>query len=153
MDNCVKLECIIQELDEQYENMSSFLNAKTGKIVSITDEEFYAAENDKPVNSFPIWQQENIRNAYEILENDYFIPLPTKFDIHEYKIMERFCLSLDNDKLRNIMYKSIKGPGAFRKFGNQIQKYDLEREWNSFRLEALKVIAIEWCEEMGIEFE
>lgn len=79
--------------------------------------------------------------------------MPSEFDIHEYRIMERFCLSLENDKLRDIMYYSIKGKGAFRRFKNNIRKYNLEQDWYEYRDEALRTIAIEWCEENGIEYE
>ena len=79
--------------------------------------------------------------------------MPLEFDIHEYRLMERLCLSLENDKLRDIMHYSIKGKGAFRRFKNNIRKYNLEQDWYEYRDEALRTIAIEWCEENGIEYE
>ena len=37
----------------------------------------------------------------DILETDHYLPWPTKFDIHEYSIMERFCRSIDDDDRRD----------------------------------------------------
>ena len=133
MDIRVKLDDIVQELDLQFDEMSSYLNSKTGDIVSISFEELRAAENEEPAEKFPTWQQENIRIANEILEEDYFISLPTKFDLNEYEIMERFCLSIENEWLSDIMYDSIKGSGAFRRFRDNIQKYNIEQDWYRYR--------------------
>ena len=149
----VKLEAVVEELDLQFDEVTSYFNTKTGEIVSISFEELRAAENEEPVEKFPAWQQENIRIANEILEEDYFIPLPSKFDVHEYEIMERFCLSIDNEWLSDIMYNLIKGSGAFRRFKEGIQKFKIEQNWYRYRDEALKQIAIEWCEENGLEYE
>lgn len=153
MDIRVKLDDIVQELDLQFDDMSSYLNSKTGDIVSISANELRAVENEEPAEKFPSWQQENIRIANEMLEEDYFISLPSKFDINEYEIMERFCLSIGNEWLSDLMYDSIKGRGAFRRFRENIQKFNIEQDWYSYRTEALKEMAIEWCEENGIKYE
>lgn len=151
----VKLNLIVQEMEFQLDETSSFLNTETKEIVSVSDDEFGAAEDEEPIKNLPDWQQEGIKMAREVSDNygDLWIPLPSKFDINEYSIMERFCLSLTNDKLRDIMYYSIKGKGAFRRFKNNIRKYRIEQDWYEYRHESLKAVAIEWCEENGIEYE
>lgn len=83
---------------------------------------------------------------------DDYIPLPSSFDIHEYHIMERFCLSITDDKLRDTMSGSIRGRGAFRRFKDNMRRYNIEEDWYKYRDEALKQIAIEWCEENDIDF-
>ncbi|UCE04655.1 MAG: hypothetical protein JSW07_13635 [bacterium] len=47
--------------------------------------------------------------------------------------MERFCLSLDDDKLRKDMYYSIKGGGAFQRFKQNIRRFNIEDDWYEFR--------------------
>ncbi|TEB11207.1 hypothetical protein Psfp_04004 [Pelotomaculum sp. FP] len=149
----VNLDEIIRGMEFQSDQMRSFLNLKTGEVVSITDEEFRAAEEDKSLEKFPDWQRENIVIAQEILEEDYYISLPTEFDIHEYNIMESFCLSIDDDKLQNIMCSSIIGSGAFRRFKDNIHRYHIEDDWYKYRDEAIKQIAIEWCEDNEIKYK
>jgi len=148
----VKLDDIIEGMEFQTDETTSYLNKKTGEVVTIADEEFRAAEDNEPIEDFPDWQHENIKTAEEILETDDYISLPSKFDIHEYDIMERFCLSITDDEIRDSMYKSIKGGGTFRRFKDNIHRYSMAEDWHKYRNEAIKQIAIDWCEENGIEF-
>jgi hypothetical protein len=97
----VKLKDIIEGLEFLTEEDSSYLNTVTGEVVYVTTEELGAAEEDAPLEDFPDWQHDVIRIARDIVEADHYLPLPTKFDIHEYSIMERFCLSVDDDDLRD----------------------------------------------------
>jgi len=137
MNKPVKLEDIIDGIEMQTDESSSYLNIKTGEVVIISDEESSAAEEDKPIDSFPEWQHELINKAKEILHSNDYISLPSKFDIHEYSIMEKFCLSITDDQLRDLLYYSIKGSGAFRRFKDNVYKYNLEEEWYKFRDEAI----------------
>ncbi len=148
----VKLDDIIGGIEFQSDESTSYLNRSTGKVVRISDEEFRAAEHSEPIEDFPDWQHENITIAKEILETGDYLPLPTKFDVDEYSIMERFCLSIKGEELRNIMYSSIKGSGAFRRFKDNIYRYKIQDDWYEHRDEAMKEIAIEWCRDNNIEF-
>ncbi len=149
----VKLDLIVQEIAFQLDERSSFFNRETKEIISVSEDDFRAIEDEEPIDNFPDWQQQDIEMAREVLYGNSWIPLPLEFDIHEYRLMERLCLSLENDKLRDIMHYSIKGKGAFRRFKNNIRKYNLEQDWYEYRDEALRTIAIEWCEDNGIEYE
>ena len=153
MDIVVDLDKIIEGMEFQSAEMQAFLNSKTGEIVVITEEEFWAAEKDEPLEKFPQWQQENIMTARKILAEDHYIGLPSQFDIHEYSIMESFCLSINDGKLQDIMYSSIKGSGAFRRFKDNIRRYHIEEDWYKYRDEAIKEIAIEWCEDNKIRYK
>ena len=46
--------------------------------------------------------------------------MPSKFDIHEYEIMEDFIYSLTNEGQINRLDKAITGNGAIRRFKNTI---------------------------------
>jgi hypothetical protein len=150
----VKLDDIIEGLESQSDESSSFLNKRTGEVVLINDYEMRAAEEGNPLEDFPDWEQDQVRIAREIsAETGQYIPLPTKFDIDEYSIMERFCVSLDNQEVSDVLYDLISGSGAFRRFKDAIYRYGIEDEWHSYRDNALKEIAIEWCRENNIEFD
>ncbi len=150
----VKLDEIIEGLEFQSDESSSFLDKTTGKVVLISDYEISAAEDDDPIEDFPDWEQDLVRIAKEIIdETGNYIDLPTKFDIHEYSIMEKFCLSLNDDEMSDNLYSLIKGSGAFGRFKNAIHEYDIADDWYKYRNDALKEIAIEWCQEKGIEFD
>lgn len=151
MDLNVKLDDIIQGMEFQSDEHHSYLNKTTGEVVTISDEDFHAVEENRPLEDFPEWQRDSIKVAKEILETDNYIPLPDRFDINEYRLMERFCRSIDDD-IREEMYFAIEGRGAFRMFKHNIHKYGLVDDWYKFRDEAYKRIAIEWCEENGIPY-
>jgi hypothetical protein len=150
----VKLDDIIEALEAQSDESYSFLNKKTGKVILISEEEQNAAENDEPIEDFPEWQQDLIKIAKEILvESDNYIGLPSKFDIDEYSIMEKFCLSLSDPEISDIFCRLMKGSGAFRRFKDAIHEYGIADDWYKYRNNALKKLAIEWCQENDIEFD
>jgi len=154
MEIRVKLDDIIEGLESQSDENSSFLNKRTGEVVLINDYEIRAAEEGNPLEDFPDWEQDQVRIAREIsAETGQYIPLPTKFEIDEYSIMERFCVTLDNQEIGDILYDIISGSGAFRRFKDAIYKYGVEDEWHKYRDNSIKEIAIEWCREHKIEFD
>lgn len=148
----VNISDIAEEMTIQFDEMKSFLNKETGELVCINDEEFNAVEEEEPLENFPEWQRGNIKIAGEILETEKYIPLPDSYEINMYEIMERFCLSIEDDKLSGMMCSAIRGSGAFRRFKENILQFEIEEDWYRFRDAALKEIAIEWCKENGIEF-
>ncbi len=152
MPPAVKLNDIIEGLEFQSDEGSSHLNTTTGEVVYTTDYELRAAEDETSRDHLPEWQIEALRTAKDILETDHYLPLPSKFDIHEYRIMERFCRSVEDDDMRDDLCNAIRGRGAFRYFKEKIHEYDIADDWYKYRDEALKEIAIAWCEENGIRY-
>ena len=146
----VKLSDIIEGLEFQADECFSYLNMTTGEVVSVTTEELRAAEEDEPLEDFPEWQHDAIRIARDIVETEHYLPLPDRFEINEYSIMERFCLSVDDDDLRDDLCDAIRGRGAFRRFKDRVQVYGMAEDWYRYRDEALREIAIAWCEEHDI---
>jgi hypothetical protein len=148
----VKLKDIIEGLEFLTDEGTSYLNTTTGEVVSITDEELRAAEEDEPLEDFPEWQHDAIRIAQDIVETDHYLPLPDRFEIHEYSIMERFCLLVDDEDIRDDLGNAIRGRGAFRYFKDRIHAYGIAEEWYRYRDAALREIAMAWCEEHGIPY-
>jgi hypothetical protein len=48
---------------------------------------------------------------------------------------------------------AIHGPGAFRNFKDTLRRHGIESSWFAFRTEALKQVALGWCEENQIVCE
>ncbi len=150
----VKLNDIIEGLEFQSDESSWFLNKKSGEVVLMTDYAMQAAEDDESLEDIDDWERDLVAIAREIIaETGQYISLPSKFDIDEYSIMERFCMSLDNQKISDILCDLISGSGAFRRFKDAIHKYDIADDWYKYRDNSLKEIAIEWCREHKIEFD
>ena len=148
----VKLSAIIEGMDFQSDEGRSYLNTATGEVVSNTDEELRAAEHDAPLEDFPEWQHDAMRIARDIVETDHYLPLPNRFEMHEYQIMERFCLSVKDADIRGDLCDIIRGRGAFRRFKDRVQVYGMAEEWYRYRDAALREIAVAWCEAHGIAY-
>ena len=152
METIVSIKDVVDEMDVPSDEHSAFLNRHTGELVTLTTEELSAAEEDDDIGDYPKWQQEMIIKAKEVIDSDDFLPLPSKFDIHEYHIMEEFCSSLEDDEIREGLLNKISGQGAFRRFKDAILAYDIEEEWYRFRQEELEKIAIDWLEANQISY-
>jgi hypothetical protein len=145
----VSLNDLAREMQVIFDTMTVYFKRSTGEFVAITDEYVRAAEEES-FDDRPEWEQEAIRMTAEILaredDGDY-VPLPSKYDIHEYSIMERFCYTVKNTKTANDLFRSISGKGAFRRFKDAIRRHSIEEAWYRFKDEAYKEIAREWCRE------
>jgi len=154
----VNLEDIIDELDVQMDDYYSYLNTETGEIVNFSTEELGIAEESEEGDDFsnyPDWQREIIKEALDVINNlnkNKYIKLPDRWDINEYRIMEDFCSLVEDEMMSNVLFSAIRGSGAFRRFKDIINIYNLKDSWYQFRYEALKKIAIQWCEENGISY-
>lgn len=153
MSSPIKVKEIADALSVQMDGAYQYLNKETGEIVLVSDEELGAAEEGEKDN-YPEWQQEVIRQAEQIIvnEGDKFVELPAKFEIHEYQIMEQFCLSISDPKISDELYYAIKGRGAFRRFKDQIHYYGLAGAWYEYLETALMKIAVAWCERNTIDY-
>jgi hypothetical protein len=148
----VKLNDVIETLEAVGEEYAHYLDRTTGEIVMITNEELEAAEEDELISEYPDWQREAILKAREILESENFIALPDQFDIHEFKIMEDFCLAFENRRIGEDLRRLIKGSGAFKRFKNAIYSMGADKAWFQFRRREIEKIAIEWLEEQQIPY-
>jgi len=146
MKAIVSIKDIINEMDVLSDEHSAFLNRHTGELVTLSSEELSAAEEDDNIDDYPEWQQDMIIKAKEVITSDDYLPLPSKFEIHEYHIIEEFCYSVVDDEISGDLLDKIRGRGAFRRFRNAIQMHGIEEEWYRFRQGELEKIAIDWLE-------
>ncbi|MFO7891875.1 MAG: UPF0158 family protein [bacterium] len=146
----IKIEDIIEQFEIQNEEMCSFYNKKTGELYTVFEEDLLSAEEGEEIGAY---SGEPLEKERDILQNDNWIQLPTQFDIHEWEIMEKFCYTIEDVALQDELLDAIHGSGAFRIFKSTIRRKGIEEKWYSFRYQAFKEMAIEWCEENGIEWE
>ena len=123
----IKLEQVIEAIEMSDDFFTSFWDTKTGET-----DEVLAAE----------------------IENDSkrFLRFPTKYEIHEYRIMEDFIEQLSPGKVQSDLSYSIRGKGAFRRFKESIRYHDLEQQWYDYLEKAYRDIAVRWCTEEGLAY-
>jgi hypothetical protein len=148
----VRLAEVVEAL-EYPEEWECLLDRNTLKIILITDnEEPYLEDGtEDELADLPDWQQESILDVRRALQAADPIPLPSRFDVHEWEIMRRFSDSQEEGAWRELR-NAIHGPGAFRMFRHTIDRLGLRESWFSYRDEALKQIARDWLNENGIRF-
>ena len=143
----VSLRDVVMEMEAQMDESSAYFNKRTGELVSFTDDEMVAAEDEDEIGSDrPEWERQMLEKFREVLDSDDFLTLPNKFDIHEYSIMQKFCWSRGDDKIGDKLENAIRGSGVFRRFGDAIHNLGIADDWNRFRDQALKDIAMGWFE-------
>ena len=150
----VDLKKIIEGIECQDDEAHSYLKLSTGEVVLFTDEAIAAAESDEDLSVHAEWYREAIEQAREFINNeDDYIPLPSKFDFHEYSVMEEFILSLPIEEQRDDLLSMIKGKGAFARFKHGLERFLLLEKWHQYRDQALAELAKGWCRDNGIEFQ
>jgi hypothetical protein len=148
----VSLKDVVEAMDLPNDEWTSYLNLKTGEIVTVTDDDRHLAENsDLDEDDLLEWQRESLPKVREALESGDFLPLPDKFEIHEWAIMERFSsnqASARGDELLD----AIHGAGAFRAFRSAIRRFSIEDDWFRFRQSAFEEIAKDWLKAHDVAF-
>ena len=152
MTTVVRLRDLVNEMDGSDDEFHAFLNRVTGELFTVSNDELRALEKEDDLEEHPAWQHDSIRKAGEILDSEDWLELPSKFDIHEWGIMQDFCYSVDDERLRNELLDAVHGSGAFRHFKNTVHYRGIEQDWYRFRQNALEQIAREWLEEYEIPY-
>jgi len=148
----ISLSEVIDAIESAADEADSYLDPDSGEIVYVTDEmRDLAAEGED--EDTPEWMREDLPKVREALESGRFLSLPTKFDVHEWAIMEEFAQEQENDRVRGALLDAIRGSGAFRMFKSTIRRLGVEKDWYKFRDEALKQIAVEWLEEHHLQYK
>ena len=151
----VKLSTLVEEVDMISEESSVFLDRESGETIFATDEEMRAVEDgdDEDTVEWTDEEQVDLLRAIIADTSDRFVPLPDRFEVHEWDIMRRFAESVDDDKKARELEKAIHGSKAFRRFKDTINDLGIQEDWYAFRKVWLTDLMRAWCEEHNIEFE
>src|SRR5947209_7313593 len=106
----VSLKAVVQEMDVFSEDARAYLNRRTGELFTAPRHMLSAVEDGADADTdFLDWQQEDLAKAREIVDSADWLALPSKFDIHEYHIMEEFCLDVEDETLREDLLDALQG--------------------------------------------
>lgn len=135
-----KLDDILEAIELASDEFTYYFNKETGEVVMYGDPLLTGIEDEELEE--------------ELEENwDQYIRLPTKFDINEYHIMEKFIWSLPAGKMSDKLERAIQGRGAFRRFKDMVYDAGIEKQWFDFEAGEYRKIAMRWCKDNGIEYE
>lgn len=150
MAESVRLNDILEGMDFQSDESPSYLHRPTGRVINISDEAMRSAEDGDDEFVEP----EELAAARGILAggSDY-LPLPDRFEIDEYRMMERFASGIGDSGVRDEVLRTLHGSGAFRRFKDAVQRLEVAEEWYAYRDRAYERVARDWCEVNGIELD
>src|SRR5260370_2188172 len=151
MPATVRLEDIIDALEIQFDEWSAFLDLDTGQVETVSHA--LLGEADEPNDEepdLPAWQKHEWEIGKQMVSTDRFRRLPTKFEVHEWAIMQDFSRSVESGGIREDLLYAIHGPGAFRNFQDTLGRHGIESAWVAFRTKVLRQIALTWSQQNQI---
>ncbi|HCP31910.1 TPA: hypothetical protein DIT45_01455 [Candidatus Acetothermia bacterium] len=149
----VRLQDIIEGMEFQSDEMTSYLNTRTGEVVTVAAEHLTAAEAGEEDVELADWERDAMAVARAVVESTDYVRFPDQFEIDEYHIMERFADSCVEEEARIQLDRALRGSGAFRRFKDTVNQLGLAERWYAFRDRGYEEVAIEWCQAHGIDFE
>jgi hypothetical protein len=155
MPATVRLRDIVDALEMEFDESSSFLDLDSGQAETVSHDLLSEAEEfgDDEELDLPACQEQEWEIAKRIVSTDRFQKLPTKFEVHEWAIMQDFSYSVESDRIREDLLNAIHGAGAFRNFKDALRRLRIASGWFAFRGEALRQIALNWCKENHVVWE
>jgi hypothetical protein len=155
MPAAARLNDIVEALEMQVNESSSFLDRDTGRVENVSNDLLREAEESDGDEALdlPTWQKQEWEIAKLIVSTDHFRKLPSKLEVHEWAIMQDFSRSVKSDRIREDLLHAIHGAGAFRNFKNTLRRHGVESAWFVFRAEALRQFALDWCQENEIVWD
>lgn len=146
----VRLSDIVDGMDFQSDDISSYLHRPSGHMLSVSDEAFRAAEEDDE----DAVEAEELAAALAISgRSSEYVALPDRFDIDEYSMMERFAVEIDDQFKREEAMASLRGSKAFRRFKDTVNRLELADDRYALRERLYQDLARSWCEANGIELD
>jgi hypothetical protein len=164
MSAIVKLDDIVAALEMSSDDYPSFLDCETGRVEAVSrdllhdaeaspaDEEAEGGDEDDEEDE---GEDDEFETAKRIVFNfpGRFKKLPTNREVNDWRIMREFSESIESNRTRVELLKAINGPGAFRMFRASVKRLGIEKAWHEFRDQALRQIAIDWCEENQVNWK
>ena len=136
----IKLQTVINAIEQASEAYLTYYDLKAKETVYLpdawgtgeTDEELAARIEQEP---------------------ERFLPFPTKYENHEYSIMESFVDYLPPGKIKSELSGAIRGKGAFRRFKQSIRFHGIDQLWYDYQANAYRDLAERWCRDNGLDYE
>jgi hypothetical protein len=148
----VDLEEIIYAMDFMDEGAGAYYNKKSEIVLSISKREYLAAKTGVEVDTYPEWQQEAVRWAYDIVENEEdYIKLPDKSEFDDNTILKSFIKEIDENVRAEIEADLLRGKDIRYIRENYSGIFDGER-WYEFKDNFFINLAKDWCKTNNIIF-
>ncbi len=147
----ILLRDVVEALDLQSDELTSYLDPDTGEILTFNQEEASIASGDRWDHA-PEWMRESLPKIRRALEDDRMLELPDRVHIDEWRMMQDFAEAQQACECRAELQDAVHGAGAFRLFRRTIQRFGLEESWYAFRNQCMERVARQWLEENNLKY-
>jgi hypothetical protein len=127
-----------EALEDAFENnapeVHSYLHFDTGEVIRIVD-----GVADPSMHT-------------RIMNDNRYLRIDPVSSREQYRWMERFIATVEEEELRRRLNVAIDGKGAFRRFKDALMSHPVDRErWFAFRSERLRSCMESWLTAHGIQ--
>lgn len=127
-----------EALEDAFENnapeVHSYLHFDTGEVIRIVDGVADPAMHTR------------------IMNDSRYLRIDPVSSREQYRWMERFIATVEDEELRRRLNIAIDGKGAFRRFKDALMSHPVDRErWFAFRSERLRACMESWLTAHGIK--
>jgi hypothetical protein len=150
----VAIDLLAEELEGLPDGGKLYLHRETGEHLLVLDHDLGIIEDGRENEEefeWP-WEGNGLQKLIEIVTTDQWIRLPTKFDIHEWRIMQRFALHVP-EPLSSSLDRAIHRSGAFRAFKSVLHRAGEADAWYEFKHNYLVRMLSDVLESENIPFK
>lgn len=151
MTAVISLRDVVEALDLQSDELSSYLDPNSGEIVTFNEEQAGIAERGDWGNA-PDWMRELLPKIKRALEDGRMLPLPDRAHIDEWRMMQDFADEQEDCRCKVALSGAVHGSGAFRLFRRTIEQLGIEQQWYRYRDKAYERVARDWLEENKLKY-
>ena len=135
----VPLHLVYEAIESANEVYDQYLDTEEMKVIMLPNRFSAFAEYGEG--------DEELAERIEDDNDNRYLPLPSQFEIDEYRIMEDYINDLDDHVLARELAGAIRGRGAFRRFKNTLIEEGDIQTWYDYRDQYYWKLARTWCEE------
>lgn len=136
----VSLKEVTDSIDGCGSSMNAFIDRKTGEIVMLPGDGWISDE------------EEFEEDAKRVENSGDFVELPSTADLREYRIMENFALSQEDERTGQRLMDAISGKGAFRRFRDMVARTGVRDAWFAYRFKELALQVAGYLDRHKIAF-
>lgn len=148
----VSLREVVEELEALPDESTLYLDRESGELYAVGDEEARLVEDGAAAEELPDWLGDELPKIREVLTAERWLSLPTRFDVHEWAIMDEFARAAEDPAVSDELLTAIHGRGAFRAFKDAVHRRGIQEDWYRYRAAAIADIAGAWLDEHDIAY-
>jgi hypothetical protein len=147
----VQLKDILEGMEFQSDEVTAYLHRPAGRVIAVSDEALQPAEEGAGADEVEELELADARGILEAGED--YLALPDRFEIDEYRMMERFAAGVADPAAQAELGDALRGRGAFRRCKDAVRRLELAEEWYAYRDRGYEAVARAWCEAHAIVVE